>query len=126
MSPVTAADYEEVGGSFLGWKFPCSSSFFQVTLMMFLIDLEEDEATGGSIVLLLILIKFHCPYTISFSLFSLYLHSFLTICYSKAKVCTPQIPCSASELIPGAAALPSDWDLHKTLILQYFAIKDPW
>lgn len=108
MSPVPAADYEEVGGSSLGWKFPCSSSFFQVTLMMFLIDLEEYEATGGSVVLLLTLINFHCPYTVSFSLFSLYLHSLLTLCYSKAKASAPQTPCSASELIPGAAALPSD------------------
>lgn len=108
MSPVPAADYKEVGGSFPGWKFPCSSSFFQVALMTFLIDLEEDEATGGSVVLLLTLINFHCPYPLSFSLFSLYLYSLLTICYSKAKVSAPQITCSASELIPGAAALPSD------------------
>lgn len=73
------------------------------------IDLGEDEATGGgSVVLSLTSINFHCPYTISFSLFSLSLHSFLPICYSKAKVSAPQIPCSASELIPGAAALPSD------------------
>lgn len=127
MSPVTAEDHEEVGGSFLGWKFPCSCSFFQVALMAFLIDLEEDEAAGGSVVLLLTLITFHCPYTISFSLFSFYLHSLLTICYSKAKakVSVPYIPCLGSELIPGAATFPSDQDLKKILILDYFGIKHP-
>lgn len=74
--------------------------------MMILIDLEEGEAPGGSVILLLTLINFHYSSTISFSLFSLYLHSSLTICYSN--VSAPQIPCSTSVLIPGAAALPSD------------------
>lgn len=55
MSPITAAYYEEVGGSF--FACPC---FFQVTMMKFLIDLKEDKATGGYTVLLLTLIKFHC------------------------------------------------------------------
>lgn len=103
MSPVTAADYKEVGGS-----FPAHPPFFPVTLLMFLIDLEEDEAAGGPVVLLLAFICFRCPYTIPFSLFSLCLCSFVALCCSKAKVSAPQTPCSASELIPGAAALPSD------------------
>lgn len=90
MSPVTAADYKEVGGSFLGWKFPCSSSFFQVTLMMFLIDLEDDEATsGGSVVLLLTSINLHCPYTISFSLFSLTRQHSPTYLNKLHKTCLP-------------------------------------
>lgn len=65
MSPITAAYYEEVGGSF--FACPC---FFQVTMMKFLIDLKEDKATGGYTVLLLTLNSI-VPYTVSFSLFDI-------------------------------------------------------